>query len=146
MHIEILVKYIHFISIFTIIGALVGEHLLLKPTMTRAEIKRISKLDGAYGVSAILLLAAGFTLWFGVGKPAAYYSSNWAFLIKLGLFVAVGLLSVYPTVFFMKNRKGEQHESISIPTNIKLFVRIQLGLLFVIPLLATMMAKGLGSF
>ena len=144
IYLEIAVKYVHFISIFAIIGAVVGEHLLLKPEMTRSEIRRLSKIDGVYGIAAILLLAAGFTLWFGVGKPADYYSQNMAFMLKLGLFTLVGLLSIYPTVYFMKQRKGDQDEVISIPPRIKLVVRIELLLLFVIPWLASMMAKGLG--
>ncbi len=144
IYLEIFIKYVHFISIFAIIGAVAGEHLLLKPEMSRKEIKRMSQIDAVYGVAAILLLAAGFTLWFGVGKPADYYSNNWAFLLKLGLFTVVGILSIYPTVYFMKQRKGDQEEVISIPPRIKLFVRIELVLLFAIPFLASMMAKGIG--
>ncbi len=144
IYLEIFIKYVHFISIFAIIGAVAGEHLLLKPEMSRKEIKRMSQIDALYGVAAILLLAAGFTLWFGVGKPADYYSNNWAFLLKLGLFTVVGILSIYPTVYFMKQRKGDQEEVISIPPRIKLFVRIELVLLFAIPFLASMMAKGIG--
>src|SRR5882672_8968328 len=35
MNLEILLRYVHFISIFAIVGSLVSEHLLLKKTMTR---------------------------------------------------------------------------------------------------------------
>ncbi len=144
IYLEITVKYIHFISIFAIIGSVIGEHLLLKPELSRREIKRLGKIDAVYGVAAILLLAAGFTLWFGVGKPADYYSSNWAFLLKLGLFTAVGLLSIYPTIFFRKQAKGDADELVIIPSNVKLVIRLELVLLFIIPFLASMMAKGIG--
>ncbi len=144
IYLEIAIKYLHFISIFAIIGAVVSEHLLLKPEMSRSEIRRLSKIDAVYGIAAITLLAAGFTLWFGVGKPADYYSQNWAFMLKLGLFTVVGLLSIYPTVYFMRQRKGDQDEVITIPSRVKMVVRVELLLLFVIPWLASMMAKGLG--
>ncbi|MEP0711492.1 MAG: DUF2214 family protein, partial [Algoriphagus sp.] len=62
---EILLRYLHFISIFAIVGSLVAEHLLLKKELTRKEIKRISTIDGVYGIAALLLLGVGLTLWLG---------------------------------------------------------------------------------
>lgn len=142
---EILLRYIHFIALFFWIGALTSEHLLLKPQMSRAAIIRLARIDAVYGISAVLVVAAGLTLWFGVGKPAEFYSGNWIFHVKVGLAVIVGLLSIYPTVFFTKNRKGQESEMIDIPSNIKLLVRIQLAIMLIIPLLATLMAKGIGT-
>ena len=143
---EIIAKYVHFVAIFTIIGALVAELLLLKPIMARRQIYRLSVIDGIYGIASIVLLAAGLTLWFGVGKPASYYNHNWIFHLKIGLFLVVGLLSIRPTVFFLKQRKGDQDEDVIIPGSLGLLVRIEIALLFILPALATMMAKGLGSF
>lgn len=144
VYLEISFKYVHFASIFAIIGAVVSEHLLLKREMSRREIKKLSQIDAVYGLAAILLLIAGFTLWFGVGKPAVYYSSNWVFLLKLGLFTVVGLLSIYPTIFFRKQGKGDLDEVVVIPSSVKLMIRLEIALLFIIPFLASMMAKGLG--
>jgi putative membrane protein len=106
MSTEILLRYLHFISIFAIVGSLVSEHVLLKPELTRAELKRLSRIDSVYGVSAILLLSAGLTLWFsGVGKPTVYYSKNWIFHLKITLFAIIGLLSIYPTIFLSSKAK-----------------------------------------
>jgi putative membrane protein len=146
MTLEVVVKYVHFICIFGIVGALVGEHLLIQPKMTRAEIKRMSMVDAVYGICAVLLLVAGFTLWFAVGKPAEFYTNNWIFHTKIGLFVIVGLLSIVPTIFFNKNRKGNLDEIIEVPKRIVMFIRIQLLLIFIMPLLATLMARGIGAF
>src|SRR5689334_19156331 len=100
---EIILRYVHFISIFAIAGSLVSEHLLLKKEMTRLEIQRLSRIDAIYGLAALTLLGAGLTLWFsGVGKPAIYYSKNWIFHTKLSCFLIIGILSIYPTVFFLK--------------------------------------------
>ena len=146
MTLEIIIKYIHFLCIFLIVGALVGEHLLLKARLTRREITRLAKLDSVYGISVIVLLAAGFSLWFWAGpKPADYYSSNWIFLTKLGLFGAVGLLSAYPTMFFLRQRKGDPDDVIELPASIPWLIRAELFLLFLMPLLATAMAQGMGT-
>lgn len=145
MSLEIILRYIHFISIFAIVGTLVSEHLLLKNEMTRAELSRLARIDAVYGLAAVALLAAGLTLWLGsIGKPAEFYSKNWIFHTKISLYVGVGLLSIYPTIFFIKNRKGQPDESIKIPKSIFWMLRLELLLIFIIPILAGIMAKGIG--
>lgn len=144
---EIILRYIHFISIFAIVGSLVSEHLLLKTELTRKELDRLSKIDAVYGLAALLLVGVGLTLWLGeYGKPAIYYSKNWIFHTKITLFIIIGLLSIYPTVFFIKNRKGNPDEAVAIPKIIFWMLRLELLLLFVIPMLAGLMAKGVGYF
>jgi putative membrane protein len=147
MSTEILLRYIHFISIFAIVGVLVSEHLLLKKEMTRSEISRLAKIDAVYGMAAVTLLIAGLTLWLGsYGKPAVYYTRNWIFHIKLTLFLTIGLLSIYPTVFFIKQRKGKPDETIKIPASVFWMLRLELLLLVIIPFLAGLMSKGIGLF
>src|SRR5690554_4834679 len=134
---ELILRYLHFISIFAIVGSLVSEHLLLKKNLSRQEIKRLSAIDAVYGLAALSLLAVGLTLWLGgYGKPTSFYSQNWIFHLKIGLFVVIGLLSIYPTVFFMKKRKGNPDEIIEVPKSIFWMLRFELLLLFIIPLLA----------
>jgi putative membrane protein len=142
----IFIKYIHFIAIFIVVSSVVAEHLLLKAKMTRAEIKRLSVIDGFYGIASIIVVGAGLYLWLGgIGKPAEFYTNNPIFLTKVGLFIIVGLLSLYPTVFFLKNRKGDnQEELVELPKSIKMVIRIELLILFLMPLLATLMANGVG--
>jgi putative membrane protein len=93
------------------------------------------------------LICAGLTLWFsGVGKPAVYYSKNWIFHTKITSFLMVGLLSIYPTIFFIKNRKGNPEEVVAVPKSIFWMLRFELTLLLIIPLLAGLMARGVGFF
>jgi putative membrane protein len=147
MSTEILLRYIHFISIFAIVGTLVSEQLLLKKEMTRSEISKLAKIDAVYGMAVVALLIAGLTLWLGsYGKPAVYYTRNWVFHIKLTLFLAIGLLSIYPTVFFIKQRKGKPDETINVPASVFLMLRLELLLLVIIPFLAGLMSKGIGLF
>ena len=142
---EIFTRYFHFIFIFGLVSSVVAEHLLLKPQMTRRELKRMAIIDGVYGLSAILVVAAGLTLWFGVGKPAEFYTQNWIFHTKVGLAILMGLLSIYPTVFFIKQRKGPEEELVTVPPGIKWTIRMELLIILIIPLLATLMARGIGQ-
>lgn len=122
-----------------------AEHLLLKQSMKRKEIGRLAKIDGIYGFAVLVLLAAGMTLWLGgYGKPMEFYTQNALFQTKLGLFLLIGLLSIYPTVFFFKKRKGDPTELVEIPNSIFWTIRLELFLVFIIPHLAGLMAKGIG--
>jgi putative membrane protein len=142
---ELLLRYLHFISIFIIVAALVSEHVLIKKTMSRHEIARLAAIDGVYGLATLILLGAGLTLWLGgFGKPTEFYSKNWIFHTKLTLFIIIGLLSIYPTVFFLKNRKGDAQDVVQVPAKIFWMLRAEILLLFIIPLLAGLMAKGNG--
>ena len=142
---EILLRYLHFLSILSIAGTLTAELMMLRPELTRKEIGRIAIVDSIYGLSAIILVVAGLTLWLGsYTKPAVYYSSNWIFMTKLTLVAMVALLSVYPTIFFLRNRKGNPDETVTIPRAVVNSVRLEVMLLAVIPLLAGLMSRGVG--
>ena len=144
---EILLRYIHFICIFLITGTLITEYVLLKKIMTRSEISRLAKIDAVYGIAAITLITAGLTLWLGgFGKPAVYYNKNWIFHTKLTLFLIVGLLSIRPTGFFIKQRKGNPEETVTVPASILWLLKLELLLLAIIPLLAGFMSRGVGYF
>lgn len=145
MALEILSRYLHFLGIFTMFAALVAEHLLLAPSVSKALMRRISVVDGIYGAGAVIALTFGLILWFGTGKPAAFYTQNWVFHIKLTLFVVLVLLSVYPTVFFIRRAKSEA-ETIAVPKLIIMLVRMELLILVLMPLTASIMAKGIGFF
>jgi putative membrane protein len=139
----IFVKYIHFAGLLLLVSTLALEHLLVKPKMSPDEFRKLALVDMIYGVSSLIVLAAGLTLWFVVGKGASFYTANPIFHIKLSLFVLVGLLSVYPTVFFIRNRTSTQ-TLIEVPAKIVMIIRTELLLVFVIPLLAVLMAQGVG--
>jgi putative membrane protein len=144
MNAEILIRYGHFLGILAIASSLVAEHLLIKPSLTRREIGRLATIDGIYGVGALLVLGCGLGMWLGGFKNADYYTQNPVFHTKLTLFVIMGILSIWPTVFFLKQRKGNADEVVAIPKRIVMFLRIELLIVFVMPLLATGVARGVG--
>ena len=143
----VLTRYAHFIAVFAIVGVIFAEQFLISKTMTRSEIKRISKIDAIYGIGVFIVLIAGFALWFWVGKPASFYSRNWIFHSKLTLFILLGLTSIYPTIFFLKNRKGQDLDTIiEVPKIVIILLRIELILIILMPVLASFMSLGIGTF
>lgn len=143
MTLELLIRYLHFISIITVAGSLVSEHMLLGKEIPRSIVRKLSIIDAIYGVAAILIVCTGLTMWLGVGKGADFYTKNPLMHIKFTLFVILGLLSISPTIFFIKNRKGDQSEMVEIPKKIFMLIRTEILLLFIIPFLAVLIARGI---
>ena len=143
----VIARYAHFIAVFAIVGAIFAEQFLVSKSMTRNEIKRIAKIDAIYIFGVILVLIAGLILWFWVGKPVSFYSRNWIFHTKLTMLIVLGLLSVYPIIFFFKNRKGNDMDTkIRIPVTVIILLRLELCLIIVMPILATLISLGIGTF
>ncbi len=146
MNIALVVRYIHFVSIFIVFATLVFEYLMLSDELDRKTVAKISRVDGIYGVFAIVVVGAGLTLWLLVGKPAEFYNENGIIYIKVGLFILVGVLSIIPTVWFIKNRKGNEMDIVKVPPKIKRLVLVEIILMLLIPALAIPMANGISLF
>ncbi len=141
----LLVRYLHLISILLVVGSVFAQQFLVKRTLNQKTLKTVLLTDSIYGIAAIFAVAFGLTLWFGVGKPPSFYSDGSAIWIKLGLFTAVGLLSIYPTVFYIRNRKKEV-EFIEVPKMLIYILRIEAFLLLLIPFFAELMVFGVNIF
>lgn len=139
---DLLVRYGHFFGIFVIFSILSAQHLLVKDELEPISIKKIAALDMVYGVSALAVLLFGLGLWWGVGKPADYYTHNPLFHAKVGLFVLTGVLSFIPTRFYLKHKHSGQ--PVTVPRSIIMIIRIELTLLVIVALLAVLMAQGVG--
>ncbi|MFK8056251.1 MAG: DUF2214 family protein [Saprospiraceae bacterium] len=139
----LILKVVHYLGIFLVVSTVFSEWLLVQPQLSRKEIKRLSLVDGGYGLGAIIVVAAGLTMWLSdIGKPAAFYDRNVYIYVKLAVFSAVGLLSIYPTIWFIKNRNGEQDEMVEVPKLIRTSLAIEVVLLLTMPLWAVLMVYG----
>jgi putative membrane protein len=139
---DLFVRYFHFLGIFAMFALLTVQHMLLKGQVAAGGMKKIAVIDATYGAAALVVLLCGLGLWLWVGKPAGFYSHNWVFHTKVTLFVLVGILSIFPTLFILKNRK--KNTTVDVPKYIVMLVRFELLLLCIIPLLAVLMANGVG--
>ena len=142
----IIVAWFHYMAIMLLLASLLGEHLLLKPELTMTEAQTVQRLDIVYGGSAAIVLATGILRMF-LEKGAAYYNHQIAFHILFGIFVIVALLSIYPTVIFLRWRsdtKAGRGQQLALAQfkKIQMIVRIEMTLLLLAPFFATWMAHG----
>jgi len=139
--------WLHYISILVLFATLVAEHLLLRPMLDGTTAKRIGVLDAIYGGSAGAVLVTG-VMRMAYEKGFAYYLHHGAFHVLLGLFIVVGLISIYPTVIYLrwrKQTKAGQAPVLDAKTfqRITMILRTELLLVLVMPLFATWMARGI---
>ena len=144
------IAFLHFAAVFGVFGTLVGEWLVFSRTPTVAQARQLQWLDRLYGLSATALLVAGGIRAWRFEKGLDFYLSNPFFHLKLTLFVLVGLLSIYPTVVFIRwsnDVKAGRGPAVSDTQHawISRLLKIELVLLFAILACASLMAKGIGS-
>lgn len=94
----------------------------------------------AYTALAIVIsIGAGLILWLAVGKPAAFFSNNPVFHAKLALVATLLATQVYPAWFLCRSQWQQ-----AIPAALIRMQKIALPLLLVVPVLAYLVARGIG--
>jgi putative membrane protein len=133
---------------FLVFATLMLELVMLRNELTPSSARSLIRMDLVYGIAATVLLVVGFVRVFHTEKGAAYYLQSGPFLVKLTLFVVVGLLSLYPTREFLRWRRtlresGAPQLDDGTRRRMRLCIHVELTLIAVIILMAIMMTRGL---
>ena len=142
-----LMAFLHHILAFALIACIVYEFIAYRRNMSIAEIRRIQRVDLAYGISAGLLLVIGLLRVFFFEKGVNFYMNNPFFWVKMVAFLSVGLLSIDPTIRYIRwNRTLQQNQvpEISEYSRTRLLLWLEVIGIAVILLAASMMARGIG--
>jgi len=141
--------FLHHVFAFTLVACLTYEFIAFRKGMSIEEARRIQRVDLAFGISAGLLLVVGLLRVFFFEKGVNFYINSPFFWVKLAAFVIVGLLSIDPTIRYLRwnkslseNRAPEINESEYKRTRLILWLEV-IGIV-VILLAAPMMARGVG--
>lgn len=146
---DALLAYAHFVAIIATASTVIAEAILCRRGLTLLWAQRLGRVDLLYLVTAALALTTGLLrLFFGI-KGSAFYVGNPVFWIKIGLFIAVGLISIIPTLRFIRwtKRLAANNGTVIAEEEITGTARIlyvELALLALIPLMGTLMARGFG--
>lgn len=144
-----LVAYGHSLTAMVCFGALVLERRLIRPDPDQREAGLMVITDAVYGIAALTLLLSGILRVLHFGQGSSFYTQNPLFWWKVGTYVAVGALSLYPTFTFIPwtipLRRGEAPPvGEGLARRLRWIVDLQLLGFATIPLLATLVARGVG--
>ena len=144
-----LIAFAHFLAFFALATALILQLALVSESISVAIARRIQRADRAYGIAAILVLIFGILRVVYFEKGVDYYLSNTFFLLKMGLFIAVGLLSIYPTICYQRWNPVLKQDivpelSMQAVRKLRKIMHTELVGIMGILLCASLMAKGFG--
>jgi putative membrane protein len=144
----IFIASVHHLIAFSLIGVLVAEIALIRTISKDTDVFRLAHIDGLYGLLAAILLGIGLVrVHFGY-KESSFYWDNPVFLTKLTLFIVVGILSIPPTIMYLRWSKrlksGGAMPGQGEIAAAKRWLWAEAGLLAFIPVLAATMAQGVG--
>jgi putative membrane protein len=140
---------LHFVAVFGIVATIFLEWQTIIRTPTHAEARRLQLCDRWYGIFAGIVLIVGFLRVYFFEKGHAFYTANPFFRAKLALFVLVGLLSIYPTIRFIKWRpRTSQGLAPAVSEQeyrwILFVLRVEVILILGMALCASLMARAVG--
>jgi putative membrane protein len=150
MILEALLAYAHILAILTLVVFITSEAALCRPEWMNATIvRRLAVVDRIYGIAAMAVLVTGLARVFLGAKGGGWYAGNWLFWLKFGAFVAVGLLSIRPTLRFLR-WKRELDATGKLPGEgevraTRKEVMVQAHVIPFIPLAAVFLARGFGN-
>lgn len=143
--------FLHHLAVLLLFACLFYQHLALKPELSLHAARQLARIDLVFGLSAAAVLLAGVlrVLWFE--KSTQYYLLNWAFYLKISLFIAVALLSIYPTVVMLGWRKSLREGEAPVieagqMRRLLMVIRAELLLVTLMIPPAVLMAKGYGYY
>jgi len=146
---DLLLAIAHHLLIFALLGVLVTEMVMLRPEITGAAVLRLARIDTVFGALAGLILIVGFARVFLGARGAEFYLQNPVFWAKMAAFLAVGLLSIQPTIRIIQWRRAVTADATFRPptaevVRVKRFMHYEGTVFFLIPIFAAMMARGYG--
>ena len=146
---DLVLAIFHHLLVFSLAGIIGAEFVLIRSDLSAATLKRLANIDRHYGILATLIIVIGIgRVIYGL-KGWEFYVYNWVFWAKMAAFLAVGLLSIVPTIRFISwNRQAKASPSFLVPAaelaSVKTYVRAEAFIFLLIPVFAAAMARGYG--
>ena len=147
MTLDLSLAIVHHLLVFVLVAILAGQIALVRPGLGADAVRRLTRLDAAYGALALAVLIAGFARAIWGLKGWEFYGSYWVFWLKVGIFALVGLLSIMPTLRFRRWRgvvAGSDVVPSSEVSTVRRWLHAEAAVLLLIPVIAAMLARSVG--
>jgi len=135
---------LHHLLVFGLAVMLAMELAYLRTSPV--PVRRLAGLDTGYGATAVLVFVVGVARVIWGDKGWIFYQANPFFWAKIATFTAIGLLSIAPTVAFIRWSRAAKRNSDFQPGPAEIkrttaFVRAEVLLLFPLVAFAAAMAR-----
>ena len=100
-----LFAFLHHVCAFALVSAVAIELTLIRQELTLESARKLQATDRVLGIAAGALLIFGLLRVLYFEKGPDYYFHSHAFIAKFAIFVAIGFLSIVPTLEFLSWRK-----------------------------------------
>ena len=149
MWLDAILAYLHYLSIFVLFAFLTVQAVLMRRALDAATVRLLGRMDIWYFGAAAAALATGFLRAIYGAKGPDFYFDTWPIYVKIGLFLAIGMISIKPTLTFIQWRRTLDHDaSWTVPPDeqrkIRQLVMIEVHLAALIPVFAVIMSRGFG--
>jgi putative membrane protein len=148
MTIRWIIAAMHLLALAISLGAIWARSLALRGSLDATGLKRVFYADNWWGIAALLWIITGLLRTFGgLEKGTEYYLNNWLFLVKMGLFLLILALEIWPMVTFIRWRmrlgRGEPPDTSRAPTFARMSTA-QAAIIILMVIAATGVARGFG--
>jgi putative membrane protein len=151
MLLDAMLAALHYLAIILLVAFLAAEAVLCKPEyMSAATVRRLGVYDLLYFASAMVVLASGLARLVWGPWGAAYFANSIYFWAKVAAFALIALLSIAPTLAFMRWRRRLKFDASALPAadevaRARRWVMWEAHVLILPPVFAAMMGRGLGQ-
>jgi len=148
MMIRWIVATLHLLALPLGLGSVWARARALGGPLDQPGLRRVFLADTFWGVAAVLWLSTGLWRAFGgLEKGSMYYLANPFFHAKMGLFILILLLELWPMITLIRWRirtaKGQPLDTAPAGSFARISY-IQAGLVVLMVFWATAMARGMG--
>ncbi|HEX4942862.1 MAG TPA: DUF2214 family protein [Usitatibacteraceae bacterium] len=148
MWLDALLAYLHFTAIFVLFAFLTVEVMLARGELDAKAVRMLGRVDLWYVGAAIAALATGLARANWGAKGWAFYAGDWVFWAKVASIAVVALLSIPPSVAFIRwRRRAEAQPGLVVPEDerkrMRRYLMWEVHVVALIPLFAVVMSRGL---
>ena len=111
---DLILAITHHILVFGLVATMIGTRTMLQEAPV--DVARLARIDMMAGLLSVAVLAVGIVRVVWGGKGWLFYEGNPFFWGKVGSFAVIGLLSIQPTVAFLRWNKARRADPAFQPT------------------------------
>lgn len=141
-----LIATLHLLALPLGLGAVWARSRALRLARGPGDLHPVFVADNVWGLAAVLWIATGlFRVFGGLEKATSYYLHDRVFYAKMGLFVAILLLEIWPMATLIRwrreLRRGASLNTAAAPALARIS-QVQAGIVVLMVFAATALARG----